>query len=197
MTYPVLVLNANAQPLSILPRPFSETWEKAIKRMYIGEANVLHNYDDWEVHSPSLTMKVPSVIILKKQVKRKIWNARNNVPTRELIFLRDGYRCQYCGEQFTKNELTFDHVVPRYYGGKTTWNNVSSSCKECNNYKGHDLDILPKTKPFIPTYNDLVKNLMKFPLTIPSIYWNHYLGWDETKLNIVPPQKSELMEYFE
>jgi hypothetical protein len=35
--------------------------------------------------------------------------------------LRDRFACQYCGG---KDDLTFDHLVPRSRGGQTRWDNV-------------------------------------------------------------------------
>ena len=85
----VLLLNADARPISFLP-PSTECWQNAMTRLYKGEAEVLHTYDDWEVHSPSVTMLVPSVIILKKQIKKvRTWIARDNTAQRDLVFLRD------------------------------------------------------------------------------------------------------------
>ena len=45
--------------------------------------------------------------------------------------------CYYCGRQFLPKELTMDHIVPISRGGKSTKNNVVTSCKECNNKKKH------------------------------------------------------------
>jgi hypothetical protein len=33
--------------------------------------------------------------------------------------------------------MTIDHVVPRYLGGKTLWENVVSACRSCNTRKGN------------------------------------------------------------
>ncbi|MFO8101677.1 MAG: HNH endonuclease [Dehalococcoidia bacterium] len=53
--------------------------------------------------------------------------------TRHRVFSRDNYTCQYCGKQ--SNDLTLDHVVPRYRGGEHSWHNVVSACKNCNQRK--------------------------------------------------------------
>jgi 5-methylcytosine-specific restriction endonuclease McrA len=54
---------------------------------------------------------------------------------RRSILLRDGYRCQYCGNEFPAPELTFDHVVPRAAGGRTEWDNILTACVDCNRDK--------------------------------------------------------------
>ena len=100
----VLLLNADARPISLLPLS-TEIWQDAMIRLYKGEAEVLHSYDDWEVHSPSVTMAVPSVVILKNQIKlSRPWIARDNTAQKDLVFLRDLYVCQYCNEQFPRRK---------------------------------------------------------------------------------------------
>ncbi|MFX9589426.1 HNH endonuclease, partial [Acinetobacter baumannii] len=49
------------------------------------------------------------------------------------LFLRDRFVCQYCG---SPDHLTFDHVVPRRLGGRTTWENIVTACAPCNLAKG-------------------------------------------------------------
>jgi len=43
--------------------------------------------------------------------------------------------CHYCGKEFSRSQLTMDHVVPLSRGGKSTKGNVVPACKECNNKK--------------------------------------------------------------
>ena len=62
-------------------------------------------------------MKLPSVIALKSYIRPQ----SNPNFTRFNVFLRDKFSCQYCG---SKDELTFDHLLPRSKGGKTNWGNV-------------------------------------------------------------------------
>jgi 5-methylcytosine-specific restriction endonuclease McrA len=77
---------------------------------------------------------MPSVIRLIHPIvgmKRAIKFSRVNV------FTRDGYRCCYCGTPKKARELNYDHVVPRHLGGKTTWENIVSSCYGCNGRKAN------------------------------------------------------------
>lgn len=48
------------------------------------------------------------------------------------LFRRDDHRCLYCGDQFTRSELTRDHVRPVSRGGTDRWENVVAACKRCN-----------------------------------------------------------------
>ena len=50
--------------------------------------------------------------------------------------MRDGYRCQYCSDQFHTPDLSLDHVEPRCFGGQLEWENTVTSCRECNGKKG-------------------------------------------------------------
>ena len=47
--------------------------------------------------------------------------------------------CHYCGESFSRRQLTMDHVVPLARGGKSTKGNVVVACKECNNEKKYNI----------------------------------------------------------
>ena len=51
------------------------------------------------------------------------------------IYTRDGFACQYCCQRMDTEDLTFDHVVPRAAGGRTTWENIVTCCVPCNHAK--------------------------------------------------------------
>ena len=112
---PALVLNADYQPLSYYPLSLW-SWQDAIKAVYLDRVNIVSTYD-LKVRSPSTEIEIPSVVSLKDYIKPPEWPAF----TRFNVFLRDKFMCQYCG---SKEDLTFDHFVPRSKGGLTTWSNV-------------------------------------------------------------------------
>src|SRR5665647_1943444 len=126
--FPALVLNADFRPLSYYPLSLW-SWQDAIKAVFLERVNIVANYDR-AVHSPSLEMKLPSVVSLKTCVKPSTHPAF----TRFNVFLRDRFSCQYCGE---REDLTFDHLLPRSRGGHTTWINVVTACSDCNLRKGN------------------------------------------------------------
>jgi 5-methylcytosine-specific restriction endonuclease McrA len=196
MTHEVLLLNADAQPISFLPLS-SISWQDAIHLIYLDRADALHNYEDWFVHSPSVTMQVPSVMMLRKQVRNvRQWMARDHIQ-KDLVFLRDMFTCQYCTKQFTRSRLTLDHVIPRVLGGRTKWDNVTTACFECNCNRGCDATVLPRTKPFRPTYSLLLRNMRSFPIAIPSSEWNFYLQWDPDKIHLVQPHSRKTHNGFD
>src|SRR5689334_10443038 len=56
--------------------------------------------------------------------------------TNAALFARDRMLCLYCGEHFSRGELTRDHVMPLSKGGRDSWENVVSACLACNVRKG-------------------------------------------------------------
>ena len=43
--------------------------------------------------------------------------------------------CHYCGQQFSPDQLSMDHIVPLARGGKSTKGNIVVACMECNRKK--------------------------------------------------------------
>ncbi len=128
-----LVLNADFRPLSYFPLSIW-SWQDAVKAVFLDRVSVVSEYER-KIHSPSFEMRLPSVIALKEYVPA----ARRPAFTRFNVFLRDHFNCQYCGDDFATNELTFDHVIPKSRGGRTAWNNVVTACSPCNLLKGNRL----------------------------------------------------------
>jgi 5-methylcytosine-specific restriction endonuclease McrA len=56
--------------------------------------------------------------------------------TNAALFARDAHLCLYCGREFSRYQLTRDHVVPLSRGGRDLWQNVVSACIACNVRKG-------------------------------------------------------------
>lgn len=48
------------------------------------------------------------------------------------LFRRDDHRCLYCGRQYSRADLTRDHVLPTSRGGRDRWENVVAACRRCN-----------------------------------------------------------------
>jgi len=180
-----LILNSDGMPIRFFTPAIN--WRDAIKMVYLDEVSVLDVYDDWEVHSPSTTIKVPAVVMVREYV-----TVKNTVKfSRDMIFLRDRYICQYCGERFMPDHLTLDHVMPRCFGGRTSWDNLSSACEKCNGERGHNIKIQPMKKPWVPSLWEMVKLRKEFPLYIPHESWGSYLDWP--KENLVMREKPKIM----
>ncbi len=126
------------------------SWQTAITMVYLEKVDVVVAYDE-EIRSPSSSFPMPAVIRMKKKVNNDRYRIRFS---RLNVFLRDGFRCMYCGDTHPARDLTFDHVVPRSQGGRTDWHNIVSACMRCNSHKGNrtpaQAGMAPLQKPFKP-----------------------------------------------
>ncbi len=173
---PVLVLNADYRPLSYFPLSLW-SWQDTVKAVFLDRVNVLSEYEH-KIRSPSFEMRLPSVIALKEFVLQ----SRRPAFTRFNVFLRDRFSCQYCAQQFRPEALTFDHLIPKSRGGKTTWENVVTACSKCNLRKGNLLpDVVkmhPINTPRSPTSFELQERGRMFPPNHLHESWRDFLYWD-------------------
>jgi 5-methylcytosine-specific restriction endonuclease McrA len=80
------------------------------------------------------------------------------------------------------NDLTFDHVVPKSRGGRTTWENVVTACTICNLKKSNKLPgecgLHPRRRPSEPNNHSLRENGRAFPPNFLHDSWRDFLYWD-------------------
>lgn len=184
-----LLLNADGSVKSIIPLS-TLNWQDAIKHVVLGTAVSLHNYDDWIVRSPSITLPVPSVLMLRRQARHR--SALRL--TRSNVFLRDGHTCQYCNVKFREQDLTWDHVLPRSHGGQTRWENIVAACSPCNTRRANNVRIRPKKEPWKPAYYEMVAKRQGIPIDVAHESWVPYMGWaDEKMVNIKPKKRGVLV----
>jgi|SRR5208282_2420231 len=160
--------------LDIAMRPHGiVNWMQSICLVVQGKVDVLEEYDA-TVRSPSLTLYVPAVVKLRKVCKPNggIRFSRANV------YMRDKFRCCYCGLKKKPRELTYDHVVPHSKGGRRTFSNIVTACQPCNLKKG---DRTPEQagmrmhyRPTQPT--DLALQPLLLDLSKVPPQWEPYLG---------------------
>jgi 5-methylcytosine-specific restriction endonuclease McrA len=188
----VLVLNRSYLPIHVTSA------RRAFSLLYQGIARVVDeqyqtfDFEGWRqlavardaeaIGTPSGPIRVPRVIVLlafDRLPKRHVRFSRIN------IMARDGFQCQYCAVKPTRAELNLDHVVPRALGGKSTWENVVTSCVDCNRRKGgrtpRQARMKLRTKPVRPRWTPLM-NLMfssvrykewrPFIGVVDASYWN-------------------------
>lgn len=164
----VLVLNRNWQPVQTC------TVRRAVHLLSVGHARVVqeegvekyetHDFSSWlhysqrepaklMIRSVRVSLRVPKILVLAiydQLPSKEITFSRRNV------FWRDQFTCQYCWKSFSESELNLDHVIPRKKGGKTTWDNIVTSCVKCNSRKGsklpHEVNMHPKNKPVTPRW---------------------------------------------
>lgn len=146
--YDTLVLNKNWAPISII------NYKKCMNLIYQDHAMsidndfVVYDFKNWiefsmlpktlddgytHINTIKLKIAVPDIIVLKKYDRLPY---RDIKFSRQSIFQRDNFKCQYCGKQFKKDKLEIEHVIPKCHGGRSLWDNVVSACGPCNDKKG-------------------------------------------------------------
>lgn len=171
-----LVLNADFRPLSMFPLS-SWHWKDAISALFLDRVSLVAEYDQ-VVHSPRLSMRVPSVVALKHYQKLDGYPAF----TRYNIYCRDSWTCQFCARLFRPEFLTFDHVVPRSRGGRTTWENVVAACGPCNLRKANKTPE-EASMPLLRTPKRPTRRELAF-INAPHLHeevhhtWTDFVYWD-------------------
>ena len=131
------------------------------------------------VRTVSRTIRLPRVIMLTFFDKLPCKELKL---TRSNVFERDNNRCQYCGHGFASEQLNLDHVIPRHYGGKTTWENIVCSCIKCNTRKAnrlpHEAHMRLIRKPVRPKWRPVISLVLgrhghvKWKDFLDVAYWN-------------------------
>lgn len=188
----VLVLNKSFIPLHIT------TVKRSFSLLYQGIARAVDenfrtfDFKSWSelsvaAHNDTIglvgrVIRVPRVIALTSYERfphRTVRFSRIN------IMIRDMNTCQYCGRKFPRSELNLDHVKPRSRGGLSTWENVVTSCVECNRRKagrtpeeaGMKL-IRPPSRPKwsplyrMPFFTPQYREWLPFLNFVDTAYWN-------------------------
>lgn len=188
----VLVLNRSYLPIHVTSA------RRAFTLVYQGIARVIDeqyktfDFDSWRqlavardeesIGTPHGPIRMPRVIVLvafDRLPRRHVRFSRIN------LMARDDFQCQYCGIKPVRAELNLDHVVPRALGGRSTWENVVTSCIDCNRKKGgrtpRQANLKLKKRPERPRWTPLM-NLMfssvrykewrPFLSVVDASYWN-------------------------
>ena len=182
-----LMLNADYQPLSYKPlstKPWQDIFfwlSKGWQREKEGKPPIIHvveEYEDLYVHSGSEKFKIPAVVALTKMapMPQKAPYTRNN------IFLRDDYTCQYTGIKYPVSELNLDHVYPESRGGKSNWTNIVACHKDINFKKA---DRTPKEaglklirEPYVPSPWELREKGRNYPSQFAHESWADYVYYN-------------------
>ena len=125
----VLLLNQTYEPLGTV------SVARAVIMTFKNTVTVEEFDGDRVLHSARAEFPVPSVI--RRRTYINIRSRREASGMKRLrIYMRDKFRCQYCGEKKTAGTLTLDHILPRSRGGDNSPVNVVTACVACNNRKG-------------------------------------------------------------
>jgi 5-methylcytosine-specific restriction endonuclease McrA len=176
-----LLCSGAARALDVDFRPFDfESW-----------AELAAGAGDDVIRTPRMVLKVPRVVVLQcydRMPRTQVRFSRQN------IYMRDAFTCQYCNRVFARAQLNLDHVMPRSQGGRTSWENVVCSCVRCNLAKGgrtpSQANMRLMREPRKPTWSSLSPTASKVPYAewLPFLdpataaYWNTEL-MDDTPDN--------------
>lgn len=161
-------MNASYEPLMIVSSV------KAIKLVLNDKATVLDE-SPYEFRSSNHNIKIPYVILLKKQVKRN-GNVRGPRFSRRGVLVRDNFTCAYCGNPGN----TIDHVLPRALGGLSTFENCVTACVSCNHKKSdRTLKQIGWSLPFTPVAPNPYATLLGKARRTDEAYatWVEYIGY--------------------
>ncbi len=126
----VLLLNQTYEPLGTV------SVARAIIMTFKNTVFVEEWDGDRVLRSAHDEFPVPSVI--RRRTYINVCRRREQSGMKRLrIYMRDKFRCQYCGEKKGVAELTLDHILPRSRGGDNSPVNVVTACVPCNNRKSN------------------------------------------------------------
>jgi 5-methylcytosine-specific restriction endonuclease McrA len=172
-SYPALVLNADFAPLSTFPLSVWP-WTVACHAVITDRVIVVREHNR-ECRSAKMSIKMPSVVALKQYIHMN----RTPAFTRGNMLLRDQYSCCYCGHRHPSEDLTFDHVIPRAIGGKTSWENIVLACGPCNVRKACRTPEQAKMplnwRPWKPSNDDLAKVQARFRMQKLHEDWKDFI----------------------
>lgn len=146
----MLVLNQDFSPLSVC------SVERAFILIYLRKSEMVRSANGYKLRSVTAEFPMPSVIRLSRYITVPYKGVNL---TRQNVFKRDGFECQYCG---THKDLTLDHIVPSSKGGLHTWTNLVTACKRCNARKGdftpEEVGMTLRHKPLKPSYATFLRD---------------------------------------
>jgi 5-methylcytosine-specific restriction endonuclease McrA len=125
----VLLLNQTYEPLGTVSvaRAVIMTFKDTV---------TVEEFDGQRVlRSARAEFRVPSVIRRRTYINVRRRQEASGMK-RLRIYMRDKFRCQYCGEKKAAGQLTLDHILPRSRGGDNSPVNIVTACVPCNNRKG-------------------------------------------------------------
>ena len=190
-SHKILVLNRLWQAVNIIgiQRAFSLLMQDNAQVIHSGDgsfqvmdSSAWFNYsadqipgdDEAYVQTVLMRVRVPKVMLLRKYDRLPVQEVRF---TKENLFERDQYRCQYCGESFPEYRLNMDHVIPRAKGGLTSWENIVTACIPCNTRKANrlphqaNMDLIKK--PSRPRWRPFASSLINQKYDSD---WDHFLN---------------------
>ena len=163
-----LIIDSTMQPIKVVD------WQDAILLVLKNKARVVDEYDNVLIHSASQAYKLPSILMLVSKSKRK----KEMNFSKRAVFFRDNYKCAYCANRFRPTELSMDHVIPVCQGGLKSWENIVTSCRQCNSDKGgrtpEEARMQLSFRPYKPNWSPSV--FIQIKKEDPVARWEQWVG---------------------
>jgi 5-methylcytosine-specific restriction endonuclease McrA len=152
------------QPINTVP------FTRALTYLAKGKVEVLEEYDQ-PIHPDWIAPAVVRLTYWIQPHRKRVKFSRQNV------LARDRWKCCYCGQRFATRELTFDHVMPRSRGGRTSWENIVTACRDCNHEKADrtpdEARMRLRKKPVRPTWLPIFNFALQDVTSVP-VEWRDY-----------------------
>ncbi len=166
-----LVLSTAYEPMGRI------SWKDAISMWVSGRVEIVEEYLDRFIGIIGGRLPMPAIVRfighVRKRYRMKVKFSRSNV------YLRDHGRCQYCGRPISKDDATYDHVIPRAQGGTTKWANIVIACFACNQKKAartpRQAGMRLLRKPERPKSLPGMASAITYRPEMPEV-WKTYLG---------------------
>ena len=120
-----LLLDSNYKPIQFIE------FRKLVKLYFNDKIEVLVC---WEWFPFVKDIDLPATVRLKKYIRTKNFSVKFSFNS---VFQRDNYTCQYTGRKLSGAQLTIDHIVPKIFGGKSTFENCVVADRYINLFKGN------------------------------------------------------------
>jgi HNH endonuclease len=98
------------------------------------------------------------------------------VKLRNLIRKRANGHCEYCRipEHFTPQPFCYEHILPKFVGGKTSAENLALACQGCNSFKATRTEFIDEiTNKTTKLFNPRESN------------WKEHFTWNEDFTEII------------
>jgi hypothetical protein len=155
----ILALNSGGEPLGWITYKDSAFYYAKEKVLWaMGEHEVKLHGGTNAISGKQSILVMETIIAIDNGVSPFKFKNKNPTLSNRTLFERDRNLCAYCGNVFTKKELTRDHIIPVSKGGKDVWENVVTCCYGCNQWKGdkslEEADLKLLYVPYVPSYHE-------------------------------------------
>lgn len=138
------------------------SWQSAMRLLISGRAEVIESHSDEFIRTVTMIFQVPSVI---RMLSGRVQTPNRVRLNKHAVWNRDKGQCQYCERNVAREDMTYDHVLPRSRGGKTVWSNIVLSCESCNQAKGDrtpsEAGMKLAAVPKIPRKDQLLRSMIQ------------------------------------